>query len=216
MDRTYPRELNISDSNYELIERIRDRIGDSIIFKLEYMTADESLTNSKLVAGGMTYYDAVTNYWPYNIEIDSVVYSGSTNPSVSRYQYLEFSTISGGTLKGRVIDFGLETFKLPDKTIWNTYQNVDLTGLVKDPDCITDYMIFLKACLDLCKILRTKRIKDDYSSIEVVDADTRFSKQGRGTGDPYKDLFTNIESELNKLIDECNKNALYWDGIRLE
>ena len=207
MDRTYPRELSITDDEYNIIERIRNRIGDSIVFNREYMTASDSLTNSKLVAGGKTYYNPSIQFWPYNIKVNTTtysgtVYSGGINPSVYRYQYLEFS---------------FETFKLPDRVIWDTYDNATVIGLLKDPDDETDYMKFLKACIDLCKILRTKRIRDDYSNIEVVDGDTRYTKQGRtGTADPYKDLYMNIEDELNRLIDMANRNSIYMDGIRVE
>jgi len=217
MERTYPREIELTDDQYALIDRVRDRIGDSIMFKHEYMDASQSAVNAKLVAGGMSYYDPVNFYWPYNIVVNGTTYSGVTNPSVSRYQYLEFTTVSGGgTLKGKVIDFGLETFKLSDKTIWNTYQNVDLTGLVTVPEYITDYMIFLKCCLDLCKILRTRLVGSNYSYTEIVDADTRFTKDASRSGaDPYKDLYSNIEQELNAIIDSCNRQP-YTGGIRIE
>ena len=220
MERTYPREIDLSPSEYDIIDRIRSRIGDPVVFKREYMSTAVSATSGKLIAGGMCYYEPVSYFWPYNISVNNITYSGITisglNPSVTGYQYLEFSTVSGGgSLAGKELDFGLETFKLSDKIIWQTYQNVDLTGLVTNSACITPQMNFLKACLDLCKILRTRRIGVDYSRVTVVDADTQYTKESNNPSDPYKDLYLNIESELDKLIYRCNK-TLYWGGTRIE
>jgi hypothetical protein len=217
MERTYPKELSLTATEEEIVSRIRNRIGDSIVFVRDYLSATESTDDTtKVIADGLTYYNEAYKLWPYHLTVDGTTYSGATNPTVLEYQHLTFTTVSGGgTLRGKVLDFALETFKLSDNEIWTIYQNVDLTGLVDNANCITDYMTFLKACLDLIKILRTKRIKDDYSSITVRDADTEYVKEARGVGDPYKDLYTNIENELNMLIDKCNKD-LYWDGIRLE
>ena len=217
MQRTYPKELSLTIAQEAIINKIRNRIGDSIIFIRDYMSASESTDEViKIIADGLTYYNETYRFWPYHLTVAGTTYSGSTNPEVFEYQHLTFTTLSGGgNLRGKIIDFALETFKLSDDEIWTIYENVDLTGLVDNADCITDYMMFLKACLDLIKILRTKRLKDDYSTITVRDSDTEYTKDARGTADPYKDLYANIETELNILIDRCN-SALYWDGIRLE
>lgn len=229
MQRTYPREVTLTDIQQALVDRIRDRIGDSILFIQEYLSASDSATSSKIIAGGLTYHNSDYKFWPFHLTVDGTTYSGATitsgtnsgtrDPQVMRYQYLVFTTVAGNTLVGKVLDFGLEAFKLSDQEIWNVYNNVDLTGLVQNDDCITEYMKFLKACLDLCKILRTRRYHDDFMEKKVRDSDTEYSRSpGRSSADPYKDLYRNIEDELQRLIDNCNKGgaALYWGGIRVE
>jgi hypothetical protein len=213
INQTYPAEYTIYDADEDIINAIRDRIGDRLEFTRYYLPAAGSAIGNYVQDDDLTFYDSRKKFWPYHLKLGTLTCSGVTNPQVLGYKYLIFqSPIESLTASG--IDFWVHTFKLSDYEIWSAYLSVDLTPLLKDPDCLSEEMEILKAAIDLIVAHRTD-IEDLYTSKEVVDNDTRY-RRDKATGvDPLKDLVDGLQQELDRLIDECNKRLLQ-DGYRLE
>jgi len=211
--RTYPTEYSLYGADVDIIQAIRDKIGDRLELRRYYLPSGNENLARYVQTDNLTFYDSTTKFWPYHIKVGSLTCSGITNPQVLGYHYLVFQDPVGNvTTSG--IDFWVDTFKLSDYEIWTAYLSVDLSPLVKDPDCITEDMEIIKAAIDLVPSMRTK-IDDLYTSKEVVDNDTRY-RQDRATSiDPFKDLLDGLQDQLDKLIKE-NCYRLLQDGYRVE
>jgi hypothetical protein len=213
LTRTYPSECTVYNCDYLIVSAIRDRIGDKPNLKRYYIPVSGDF--SKYVPyDTSTFYDGDTRFWPYHIQVGATVCSGVTSPQTMDYHYMNFTDPSYN-LTASGIDFWVESFRLSDYEIWTAYLSVDLTGLVKNPDCITEDMNILKAAIDLVPALRTNLINSLYIIRDVTDRDTRFRQQLMAGADPFKDLVSGMQKELDKIIDICNKTPIN-DGWRLE
>jgi hypothetical protein len=208
MVRTYPEEIELTPTQSGIISDMRIRIGDPIVIYNEYIASTET---SARVISSTTYYNSDIRFWPYNISINGTTCSGLTNPDVLTYQYLKFTD----TLTSKTLDFWLESFKLSNTELITLWENASLTGIVFNESCITAHMLFLKACLDALELLRTRSQNESYNRLTVEDADTRFVREPQTGIDPLKDLYQGISTELNQLIEYCNKKP-FSGGVRLE
>jgi hypothetical protein len=213
LTRTYPSECTVYNCDYLIVSAIRDRIGDRATLKRYYIPVSGDFSQYVPYDTG-TFYDEDTRFWPYHIKVGDTVCSGTQDPQTMDYHYMTFTDPSRN-LTASGIDFWVESFKLSDYEVWTAYLSVDLTGLVTNPDCISEDMNILKAAIDLVPVLRTYLINSLYIVRDVTDRDTKFKQQLMTGTDPFKDLVNGLQKELDKMIDKCNKTPLN-EGWRLE
>lgn len=215
LSRTYPAEwTTIDDADEAIIYSIREKIGDRPELKRYYLTSSNTDNmNRYIMDDGITFNDNGYRFWPYHLSIGGNTVASGVD--VLHYKYMYFGDYGDANLKDNNLDFWVEVFYLSDFEIWTAYLNVDLTPLVRREECITEDMEMLKAALDLVPALRVSKRDEFYSNKRVRDNDTEYERRLTTGVDPHKDLVKGLQSELDRLIDECNKR-LYWDGYRIE
>jgi len=213
VSRTYPSECSTYNCDYMIVSAIRGRIGDTGVLKRYYIPTTGDFSRY-VPYDTASFYDEETRFWPYYIKVGDTVCSGTADPQVIDYHYLVFQE-ENRDLTASGIDFWVESFRISDYEIWTTYLSVDLTGLVINEDCISEEMITLKAAIDLIPVMRTYLINTTYTVREVTDRDTRYRMQLLSGSDPYRDLLNNLQKELDKMIEQCNKTPIN-EGWRLE
>ena len=211
--RTYPSECTIYNCDNDITTAVRDRLGDRISIKRFYLSSSDDL--SLYINGDKsTFYLENPKMWPYSLSVGGVMCSGVECAQVIDYHYVslpEYDLTASG------MDFWLETFKLSDYEIWTAYLSIDLTPIVKNPECITPEMEILKTAIDLLPSIRDKLFDDgDYMSREVQDKNQSYRQSLAGGVDPYKDLLNTLNYELTRLIERNCYRRLYHGGYRLE
>jgi len=212
--RTYPSETSLFDGDELIIRLIREKIGDKPKLT-RFVVAPGSPTMEKYVMpDNLTFYNEVDRFWPYHLSVSGTTYSGIQNPQVLNYHYLSFdSPVS--SLAAVPLDFWVENFFVSDYEIWTAFLSVDLTALVRKPECVTEEMEILKAAIDLLPVVRMNEQDRLYAVREVTDGDQRYKTSMGGSRDPYKDRVKDLQDELDRLIYECNHRP-YFGGVRIE
>jgi hypothetical protein len=206
LTRTYPSECTVYNCDYLIVSAVRDRIGDKPSLKRYYIPTTGDFT-TYVPYDTSTFYDEETRFWPYHISVGNTVCSGVSNPQIMDYHYMSF-TDPQYNLTASGIDFWVESFKLSDYEIWTAYLSVDLTGLVRNPDCISEDMNILKAAIDLIPVLRVNLINGLYIVRDVTDRDSRFKQQLMTGVDPFKEMLGALQRELDRMIEKCNKTPI--------
>jgi hypothetical protein len=212
--RTYPAEWSTIGADETIVSSIRDRIGDRPELRRYYILANSDNMNRYVMDDKVTFTDSNVRLWPYHLSINQATVTSGID--VLNYKYINLGD-SDNDLTADLLDFWVETFYLSDFEVWSAYLNVDLTSYVNNPECIVEEMEILKAAIDLVPALRTSRYVQDvvYSDRRVKDNDTEYQSKLASGVDPYKDLISKLQGELDKLLDRCNKTP-YVGGYRVE
>jgi hypothetical protein len=211
--RTYPSECTIYNCDSLITTAIRDRLGDRTVLKRFRLSPTDNFSDY-IDGDTSTFYIENPKVWPYNLKVGNTVCSGIDCAQVIDYHYI---ALDGYDLTASGMDFWLETFKLSDYEIWTAFLSVDLSPIVRTPNCITLEMEIIKAAIDLLPSIRDKMFEDgEYMSREVTDKNQSYRQSLAGGVDPYKDLLTTLQSELTRLIERNCYKRLYRGGYRLE
>ena len=213
LTRTYPSEIDVLDADELIVKQIREKMGDQPKLVRYIVKPGSDAAAKYIMDDNLTFYNDKDRFWPYNVTVSGTTYSGIDNPQILNYHYLTFSD-PVQDLTQVPLDLWVETFFISDYEIWTTYLSIDLTPLVRNPACITENMNAIKAAIELIPVLRELEIEWLYATREVTDGDQKY-RSTFGTIDPYKDRLRDLQAELQRLIDMCNKKP-YFGGIRLE
>jgi hypothetical protein len=123
-DPCFPPEMNLTDTEKDLIAEIRLLVGDPLDVNREY--GDEAA--SSIHPDGKT-YELDEKGWPICITMNGVQYNDSTNPTINGYKYLIFDNfidttriVCSGT---KAIEYGVDiwyyTFRWSDRQIIEAY-----------------------------------------------------------------------------------------------
>jgi hypothetical protein len=213
---SYTSEIELLQGDAIVIDILREMIRDRYLLKRYLIAPGSEDMDTYIMADNMTFYDPNVRFWPHTLKIDGTLCTVSGGPVVANYQYLIFPTTSGITnLRTHTLDFWVNCFTFPDKVIWDYWLGADLRDRVRNPDCISQYMLQLQTAGNLIDALRGESdvVRDLYINRTVRDDDTSYSTSLNN--DPLKELGDSYSTELDETVAKCNKTP-YSGGIRLE
>jgi hypothetical protein len=200
---TYPDEIEYSESEKLVINRIRRLCGDPIGLKREYNESDN------IHEGGRT-YQLEEKGWPCSINIGDVTYNTSSNPKMNGYLYLNFSqditTLSGVDLK---IDIFYYTFRNSNREIIEAYDNCPPPqGLTTTTANSESYM--LQTAIELL----TQELWEDATEDGASIKDDMSTYNPEGGQKIRNDLIDKLQKRLDNLVKTLVLSGI--SGVRVD
>lgn len=205
----YPSEVNYSDSDKKVINKIRLLIGDPV--GLDRSFGDEALS---YLHNDNKVFELENKGWPCSISMYGTQYISPVNPSINGYTYLRFrcpintsiTTISGVE---QFIDVWYYTFRNSDKQIMDVYDTTYPPTPLTEANCTQD-IYMLQASYDILNSETWEALSED-GAIITDSKDTYNPSPGLSMRDK-------MLSKLKARLDDAIKSVklLGLSGVRLD
>lgn len=186
----YPVERVFSQSEEEIIFRIRQIIGDE---KEVFVDDTNSNCTSNVMASGTIYQLEQPKGYPLEVYVNGIECTTSGNPTLMGYKMLKFN--SAVLVSGANITVIYEHFRNSDLEILNTYDTSATTYLTKQCNLSLEELGIDLLVLSTAYGLLMKDLNNYIkSAIRVRDSDSEFDASMRPSS--MKDLLKAISDEL--------------------
>jgi len=199
---TYPSEVQLSDSDLSLVNKIRTLIGDSKELDRDYV--HECYANVE--PDGYTY--KLENIgWPVYISLDGIEKTDLSDPIVNGYRYLTFSGMIN-TVTG-TLDIYYYTFRWSDREIIENYYNCIIPPGLTSSTVTTDHLILQTAI----NLLESENWRDYIENGARVDDDSTRYDPTPGFNARERAI-KRLRKQLDDLINQFKLAGI--DGVRIE
>lgn len=219
---TYPPELSLTHDELDIVNRVRDELGDTRMVKRDYY--DGTSYNASLgttlgdndswakVSSDKKTYEMEDRGWPLSILVNGTTYSGSTQPRVQGYSYLMFDSPSAIFTVTGTFSIYYNTFRFSDKEILNAYDRIDYIPGTAGITTIPISWFYLFASI---KLLEGEFQADANEAASIADGDTRYSNEA-AIAARQKEL-ADLRKRLLKEIEDYKFDLSYnIDGVRVD
>jgi len=205
-DPCFPPEMNLSDTEKNVINEIRLLVGDPLDLRREY--GEEA--SSSIHPDGKT-YELDEKGWPLCITMGGQQYNDSTNPTINGYRYLMFDDFIDTTMilcsGTRGVEYGVDiwyyTFRWSDRQILEAYNNCPVPPGLTEANATNQAYVFYTAK----RLLQSENWHDAIEDgAEIRDEGTLYDPS------PGFDFRKKLLDDLNKRLDDLVK-ALMLRGI---
>lgn len=179
---TYPKESQLTLSDYKICEKVRNLIGDRKELTRDYVSQDTGYDN--VSEDKYSYNLSNPPAWPLRVIMDGTEYTTADEPRVNDYQFLTFSGTQINTTSG-TLDVWYYHFRFSDQEIISTYWSLSPPiGLTEE-----DVTFELKTICTAIELLeRETRLFGATSASEVdIYQEIRINPKG-GLAERWKDL----------------------------
>jgi hypothetical protein len=211
-DPCFPPEMNLTDTEKDIIAEIRLLIGDPLDVNREY--GEEAA--SSIHPDGKT-YELDEKGWPICITMNGLQYNDSTNPTINGYRYLIFNdfidtttVVCSGT---KAIEYGVDiwyyTFRWSDRQIIEAYNKCPVPPGLSTTTATTQSYIYYTAM----RLLGGENWHDAIEDgAEIRDEGTTYNPR------PGFDFRAKLLDDLNKKLDELKKTLMLSGitGVRVD
>lgn len=198
----FPAEDTLSESEKEIIFRVRQLIGDDKEIFVDETYAGNPCGGGEVVASGTMYKLQEPKGYPLDVIVNGTEYTTSGNPVVLGYKYLKFN--SPVLVSGAKITVVYEHFRHSDVEILDTYDSSSLTYLTAQCNLSLDELGVDLLVLSTAYILLTKDISVyAQSAVELQDSDSKFNATSRPGA--LKDLLKMIGDQLKLSLETKTK-----------
>ena len=162
-DVSYPDEVYLSTSEFNIINKIRILIGDKKRLVHDYI----SDCKSKLSDNKHT-LELGNKGWPVYINLNAIEKTRVTDPYVDDYHYLTFS---GSIADADILDIYYYSFRNSDNEIYNTYTNTVIPAGLTSSNVTADHLI-LQAAIDILEAENWAAYNEE--GVKIREGDSQF------------------------------------------
>lgn len=160
---SYPNEVNLTDAEEAIVNKIRVLAGDRKRLIHDYM----STCQSRLSDNGHT-VEMKSKGWPVYILLNSIEMVSPSDPYVDGYKYLTFS---GSIEETDTIDMYYYSFRNSDTEIYDTYNRTIIPPGLTTTTVTIDHMT-IQAAIDVLEAESWQLYNDE--GVKIEDGDTSF------------------------------------------
>jgi hypothetical protein len=211
-DPCFPPEMNLTDTEKDIINEIRFLVGDPLDVNREY--GEEAA--SSIHPDGKT-YELDEKGWPICITMNGTQYNDSTNPTINGYRYLIFNDfidttqiVCSGT---KAIEYGVDiwyyTFRWSDRQIIEAYNKCPVPPGLTTTTANTQSYIYYTAI----RLLGAENWHDAIEDgAEIRDEGTHYNPA------PGFTFRAKLLDDLNKKLDDLKKSLMLTGitGVRVD
>jgi hypothetical protein len=207
--RSYPAEIDMSQSEQDTVFRIRSYTGDKKETNRDYISSSTSYDN--VSTDGKTVELDNAKGWPLSICVDGAYYNDITDPVVNGYQFVTFSGTTISTISGSA-DIWYEHFRFSDREILDFYSVTEAPSFVPS-DQITPEMAEVQTAISILEHELRNFMVTSASKIDIFEEIAIDPSAGLKA---RQDDLDRLRNRLKDIVKATISNNLSLYGVRVD